>query len=335
MAIFAIHSNEGLYLENHPLANARCPLCGEDYKSLSTSHAYCTHCGLKMYVRHDKQLERKCSRCNTLSPKDARYCRLCGKKMELSDGYVFDARVFPPTSAYCKYFTDEKEMGADFSAKNYEFVDLGLSVLWGHAALSTGTTELMSIWMNDNRLKVGDFFSMVSNYERFDEKPNSLFYDRYDVVHKRLGGCCRTPTKKDMEELLRCCAWKPGIRMRDSGELSQYEYGFEVTGPSGESIFMGSPSQWFYYWTSSEADPGYAFALCLGKDPNQKFALDLKGMKEDMIKKKYWEELSKSKLLVSEIRKRPILLPVEQYLNRKDLAELRPSNALWWPVIDK
>ena len=327
MAIIRVFSFRELFLEDYPSANIHCPICGD----LLTGN-YCPHCGLKLFAKQREQCQVQCSRCKILSPKEAHYCRSCGKRLGKNDRFVYDARVLQTITNY-RGITPE--VSIDYQSRNYEFVDLGLSVLWGHAALSTGTTELMSIWMNDNRLKVGDFFSMVSNYERFDEKPNSLFYDRYDVVHKRLGGCCRTPTKKDMEELLRCCAWKPEIRMRDSGELSQYEYGFEVTGPSGESIFMGSPSQWFYYWTSSEADPGYAFALCLGKDPNQKFALDLKGMKEDMIKKKYWEELSKSKLLVSEIRKRPILLPVEQYLNRKDLAELRPSNALWWPVIDK
>ena len=303
MALTTIHlrSNEGLYLENHPLANAKCPLCGEDYKSLSTSHAYCTHCGLKMYVRHDKQLERKCSRCNTLSPKDARYCRLCGKKMGLSDGYVFDARVFPPTSTINTVFTDEKEWRADFRAKNYEFVDLGLSVLWGQEALLKDKNDnnyyrdlrKKTLWMNENTFKREYWCVFNSNesisYEEFirekyiydyalvirDNKEyiytntrgrdemilvESLF-EKYDLINRRMGGNCRVPTKKEIEELLTRCKWKPESRVvpPDSSWGAYNQEGFRITGPSGKSIFMISGN----YWTSNEASPGKAYALAI------------------------------------------------------------------------
>jgi hypothetical protein len=255
-----------------------------------------------------------------------------------NDRLVYDARILQSRidSRY-ECFSKPEEVMVDSRSHNYEFVDLGLSVLWGSEALSSGSTGLKTIWMNDNQMKMSGFINLLENLERFNQKPDSSLYKRYDVVNKRLGGCCRAPAKKEMEELLSSCTWKPETRISKncSDGLPKYEFGFKVTGPSGQSIHMCSSEYWSAYWTSSEADSGYAFALALGRDPNQKYALDNSIIKEEERKKKYWEELAKSKALIHEIRKRPILLPIEQYLNQSNPFGLHPLNAAWWPVIDK
>ena len=72
MAIVTNWSAEQLFLFDHPLANVRCPNCGEEFKSADGSyHAACPKCGLKLFTKQTNLVQKKCSHCNILNPKDA------------------------------------------------------------------------------------------------------------------------------------------------------------------------------------------------------------------------------------------------------------------------
>jgi hypothetical protein len=313
-----IISNENEYLDSHPQAIIRCPICGEEYIRASIIHAYCPHCGIKMFIRHEKQLERKCSNCNTLSPKEARYCRLCGKKMGDNDSFVYDAKVFPPYHlGRDDVPSNGDEMSSDWFSKNYEFVDLGLSVFWGAEALLTNrqdcTSIKASIWMHEESMSFRSWSSFGVNLQEeiaFYKKKGfyrSIWFNRYDLINRELRGKCRVPTKEEVEELLTKCKWKPESRTIncDSSDSPKCQKGFRITGPSGMSLFMSEGR----YWTSMEAGPGKAFALVLNSTER----------KVEMLN---------------------TLRSLNEYINmpsdslRYD-SSTKPSNGYWWPVMGK
>lgn len=129
-----------------------------------------------------------------------------------------------------------------------EYVDLGLSVKW--ATFNVGATS---------PYETGDFFSFGetepkdsytrSNYKYYE--PDNLvkytkynFYTRYgivdykyrldmedDVARVKWGGDWRMPTIEEMEELVYNCYW-------EWTEINSSVYGYKVTGPNGNSIFL-------------------------------------------------------------------------------------------------
>lgn len=104
----------------------------------------------------------------------------------------------------------------------YEWVDLGLpsGLKWATCNVGASSPE-----------ESGDFFIW-----RLADK----------AVAENWGGDWRMPTKEDFQELMDMCYWE----WKSQGG----KYGYEVTGPSGKSIFL--PATWVNcgeYWTSSSS----------------------------------------------------------------------------------
>lgn len=98
-------------------------------------------------------------------------------------------------------------------------------------------------------------------------------WDNRDVVSSEWGEDWSVPTATDLSELVNYCTFKWGYS-------NDGVYGCNVTGPNGYSLFL--PAAGFqidgysqsagkdaYYWSSTEYDPGFAFALtCYSETDN-------------------------------------------------------------------
>ena len=143
----------------------------------------------------------------------------------------------------------------------YEWVDLGLSVLW--ATCNVGASSP----------------SDYGNYYAWGETDTKLIYakgisrtmpdisgdPKYDAVTANWGGGWRMPTEEEFSELVGRCDWE----WTSQGGRN----GYKVTGPNGNSIFLpaagrrGGMSLEYagdngYYW-SSTSDGGAEGAYCL------------------------------------------------------------------------
>ena len=145
-------------------------------------------------------------------------------------------------------------------ANGYEYVDLGLSVMWATTNIGAarpesygnyyawGETETKSEYRNDNHY-IG---------------AGSDLLDSSDAAHVNWGGNWRIPTKAEFEELRDRCSWD---YMKISGTP-----GFNVTGPNGNSIFLPYAGNKQYdqsdkvgeagYYMSKSSDESY-YAYCL------------------------------------------------------------------------
>lgn len=143
---------------------------------------------------------------------------------------------------------------ADGTIDGYEYVDLGLSVVWATHNVGTNTengygtyyawgeTSSKTSYTEDNSETYGE---VIRDYSGDDE---------YDVAAKRWSDAWHTPTEDEMEELVEECTWTwaslDGVN------------GFNVEGPSGKSIFLPAAGlkdgtstdrkgEACFYWTST------------------------------------------------------------------------------------
>ncbi|MBR5843183.1 MAG: hypothetical protein IKY75_01195 [Bacteroidaceae bacterium] len=134
--------------------------------------------------------------------------------------------------------------------KDYQFVDLGLTVKWASCNVGADTPE-----------EYGDFFSWgdietkpsytgdsCRTYERavyrggkyspYKKGIDEICTDaEYDAARANWGGAWHMPTKAHMDELVSRCSWE----WVELGEVK----GYKVTGPSGNSIFLPAAG-WLY-----------------------------------------------------------------------------------------
>lgn len=129
----------------------------------------------------------------------------------------------------------------------YEYVDLGLSVMW--ASYNVGATTLTGYgkhyaWGETDTKKrydwstlkyctdkKGDTFSKYVNSSSFGTVDDKLCLDAEDdVAHVVWGGDWRMPTKAEMDELVDSCNWRWHVT---DGYL-----GYKVTARNGNFIFL-------------------------------------------------------------------------------------------------
>ena len=127
----------------------------------------------------------------------------------------------------------------------YEYVDLGLSVMWATTNIGAarpesygnyyawGETETKSEYRKDN----------YNIWAGSDLTPS------YDAAYVNWGGNWRIPTKAEFEELRDRCSWK---YMKISGTP-----GFNVTGPNGSSIFLPYAGNKEYDQSNKVGEAGY------------------------------------------------------------------------------
>lgn len=145
---------------------------------------------------------------------------------------------------------------------NYDYVDLGLSVMW--ATKNIGAVNLYSL---GDRFVFGSTRPCVSNL--YDEchpfqdniADKHLLGKEEDAAYKLVGEKWRIPTQGEFEELLEKCSWKK-VTLDECG-------GFLVTGVNGNSIFLPYQEYWlrdFMSHISAAGGPSVEIATFSGGD---------------------------------------------------------------------
>lgn len=130
--------------------------------------------------------------------------------------------------------------------KEHEYVDLGLSVMWATCNVGAKKPE-----------EYGDYYAWGEIYTK-DNYVLDRYYKRapLDVAWMKWGSNWRMPSKQEFQELLDKCKWD----MTERNGVS----GFQITGPSGNSIFLPTAGMKLdtrllysgssaYYWTGNVA----------------------------------------------------------------------------------
>ena len=128
----------------------------------------------------------------------------------------------------------------------HEAVDLGLSVKWANCNVGAslpeeygeyyawGEIEKKDTYSSDNYKWYNGSSSTVTKYctnSKYGTVDNiTILAPEDDVAHVKWGGKWRIPTLKEFEELYNDCTW----RWSSKNEI----YGYTVTGPNGDSIFL-------------------------------------------------------------------------------------------------
>ena len=177
------------------------------------------------------------------------------------------------------------------SSSDYPYVDLGLSVKWAPCNLGASrpeeygdyyawgetSTKADYSWNTYKFRTIGDSYYNVKFFKyntdssrgRIDNK--TVLEPEDDVAHLKLGGSWRIPTDAEWTELLECCNW--------TWTSTNGVYGYKVTGPNGNSIFLPAAGIRFdtdlynagsqgYYWSSSlyTDAPGNAWDVGFNSD---------------------------------------------------------------------
>ena len=147
----------------------------------------------------------------------------------------------------------------------YEWVDLGLSVLWATCNVGASSPSDYGNYYawgeTDTKLIYKNSRSRTYNVDM----PDISGDPKYDAVTANWGGGWRMPTVEEFSELVGRCDWE----WTSQGGRN----GYKVTGPNGNSIFLpaagrrGGMSLYYagdngYYW-SSTSDGGAEGAYCL------------------------------------------------------------------------
>jgi len=137
-----------------------------------------------------------------------------------------------------------------FGQPAYEAVDLGLSVKWANHNIGATNIE-----------QEGDLFAWgeitpkaeytMDNYQYRDvdsqwtiDIGNEISNTQYDVAKTICKDKWRMPTQKEMLELCEKCSWE--------WTIYNNAYGYEVTGPNGNKIFMPiGKEQEGHYWSGT------------------------------------------------------------------------------------
>ena len=140
---------------------------------------------------------------------------------------------------------------------SYKAVDLGLSVKWASCNVGAkspedhgtyfawGETAAKSSYTTDNSLTADLSFSALRSRGIIDFIGHLT--PAYDAATANWGGSWRMPTSAEINELLNNCTWRWTTQ---SGV-----YGYKVTGPNGNSIFLPVDNNKYYtegdYWSGT------------------------------------------------------------------------------------
>lgn len=154
------------------------------------------------------------------------------------------------------------------SINGHDYVDLGLSVKWATCNIGGSSPG-----------DYGDYFSwgetaIKPNYDysrclTYNKKMNDISGSSFDAAHAIWGSTWRIPTREEAQELIDRCSWK--------WAKSGGHYGYLVTGPNGNSVFLSAGGYMHgnreldrvgsvgYYWTSAPHDyDEFAYSLMFG-----------------------------------------------------------------------
>ena len=207
---------------------------------------------------------------------------------ELQEEAAYEAELREEEAAYeaeareeeaLKAGLQESDLEATGTINGHDYVDLGLSVKWATCNVGTsspaGCGDIFA-W-GDTEPKKGIFVEDDDGDDDEDFKPyfeedfwkyaakdcedDNISGDPHsDAARANWGGTWRTPTKKEMKELIHECSWR--------WTTMDGEKGVKVKGPNGNWIFLPTTRQsvydgleWCYYWTASPYTGDYAIYL--------------------------------------------------------------------------
>lgn len=166
----------------------------------------------------------------------------------------------------------------NYSKKQYEYVDLGLSVKWARCNIGAEKSEDCGEYFAWGEVKRKKDYSLETykiaiekGVAKYKKKGNRMILDlEDDVANVMWKGKWRMPTKKDFDELIEKCKWEWGKQ--------QGVKGYKVIGPNGNFIFLpavgyvqgevpSSVGSFANYWSSSFcAERSSAYCLSFGAD---------------------------------------------------------------------
>ena len=162
-------------------------------------------------------------------------------------------------------------------------VDLGLSVKWSDVNLDIGYDDYAALSPENNQDNVTKFFNGLIGWgdptgakksEKRTDYPeiNSISGTVYDVAKAKWGGKWRIATQSEYLELINACLWP--------WEERNGCYGYKITGPNGNSIFLPSTGyrvglSWYssdkgYYWTGTMRPNNNYYPYVLNFDSSSK-----------------------------------------------------------------
>ena len=268
----------------------KCPICGHPITKW-----YCPDCGLSKnnsgYIIYENELfhcgpthfnqgihideYKLCDKCRTPNPTNANYCRCCGENIA--------------TRAMDQH--------------GHGWVDLGLSVLWSTESLSRSFTWNDSTIIDDN-----DSDKLRKARELYT-KSNCGESGGRDAASYWWGTNWRTPTLKELEELITKCKWVKYI------DPITDNFALKVTGPNGNSIMFPLNSSGslhtFSLWSSTAEDNKSAYCLVFREEVEFPRTLTSKQKKrwefEKLNETRFRVDLSTDELWLSLYSKDPLL----------------------------
>lgn len=158
-------------------------------------------------------------------------------------------------------------------AKRHNCVDLGLpsGTLWADCNMGAGTSAEYGDFYSWGEVATKNDYTRASyqyykkgSYQSIGE---NICATEYDAAYVNWGGKWRLPTQVEVSELMNQCSWK--------AKTINSVYGYEVTGPNGNAIFMPCSGYCYegttpnkqgvegYYWTGNQVPGRLASAYSL------------------------------------------------------------------------
>lgn len=169
----------------------------------------------------------------------------------LSDGSVVTYNVAEVDSVVFAEVADE--------TNGYEYVDLGLSVKWAACNVGSDSASDYGSYYAWGETTTKSSYSTANGTTYGVEMDDIAGNADYDAAAANWGGAWRMPTYNEYAELIDSCTWE--------WTTQDDIYGYLVTGPSGNSIFLPAAGYrrggWLYstggtgcYWCSTPAESG-------------------------------------------------------------------------------
>lgn len=173
---------------------------------------------------------------------------------------------------------DATTEAASSSSTDYEYVDLGLSVMWCNKNLGASSETANGDYYQWGNTQPGENFtsSECSTYKVEFSKNADIGGTGYDAAYTTLGDNWRMPSSSEFQELIDYCDWE----WLQSG----LNYGYTITSKqNGNSIFLPAAGYYDgvitygsadysntsagYYWSSSAKSGSYsAYQLTFGQN---------------------------------------------------------------------
>lgn len=164
------------------------------------------------------------------------------------------------------------------NAQKPKAMNLGLSVRWANMNVGASAPEEYGEYFAWGEVKTKRFYGYYSKYKYYYETNNGLYFEKYNYYHypnkskvdslftltkdddpatRHQGKKWRTPTAKEVQELIENCKFENATINRTKGILVSNKSGvgdtifIPLTGHKSYGNFRFYPAVQGYYWTST------------------------------------------------------------------------------------